>query len=64
MKKEEQRQKECKTKEGNNCYHSKIYTKVDGQVCLFEISMGYYFHTMLLDASASKKRILKAENRH
>jgi len=51
-------------KEGNNCYHSKIYTKVDGKVCLFEISMGYYFHTMLLDASAWKKRIPKAENRH
>jgi hypothetical protein len=26
--------------------------------------MGYYFHTMLLDASAWKKRIPKAENRH
>jgi len=36
---------------------------VDGKACLFEIIINYYFHTMLLDASACKKRTLKALKR-
>jgi hypothetical protein len=48
-----------KTKEGSNGNHSKIYTHMDGKTYFFEIITGYYFHTMLLDASACKKRIPK-----
>jgi hypothetical protein len=50
-------------KEGINCYHSKIYTQVEGKACLFEIIIGYYIHTMLLQASACKKRTPKASTR-
>jgi hypothetical protein len=38
----------------------KICTQVDGNACLFKNIIGYYFYTMLLEASVSKKRTLKA----
>jgi len=52
-----QRQRDKKTKEGSSGYHSKIYTQVDGKTCLFEILIGYYICSMLLQAIACKKRI-------
>ena len=50
-------------KKSSGGYHSKIYMQVDGKTCLFEIIIGHYFHTMLLDANACKKRTPKAETR-
>jgi len=44
-------------------YHSKIYTQLDGKTCLFKIIIGYYIHTMLLQAIACKKRTPKALTR-
>jgi len=58
-----QHQKDKKMKEDNSCYHSKIYTQVEGKTFLFEIIIGYYVHIMLLQASACKKKTLKASTR-
>jgi hypothetical protein len=55
--------KGLKTKEESNGNHLKIYMQVDGNACYFEIIINYYFHTILLDASACKKRTLKASIR-
>ena len=63
MEKEKQRQKDKEMKKSSGGYHSKIYMQVDGKTCLFEIIIGHYFHTMLLDANACKKRTPKAETR-
>jgi hypothetical protein len=50
-------------KEGSSAYYSKIYMQVDGKTCLFEIIISYYFHIMLLKASACKKTTSKASTR-
>jgi hypothetical protein len=61
--------KRIKMKEDNGCYHYiyiYIYThtharaQVEGKKFLFEIIIGYYVHTMLLQASACKKETPKA----
>jgi hypothetical protein len=50
-------------KEGISGCHSKIYMHVDGKTCLFEIIIGYYIYTMLLQAIVCKKRTPTAETR-
>ena len=36
---------------------------MDGKACYFEIIIGNYFHTMLLDANACKKKNSKGFNK-
>jgi hypothetical protein len=48
-------------KRGQQWLYSKIYIQLDGKTCLFEIIIGYYIHTMLLQAIACKKKLQRLQ---
>jgi len=52
--------KEWKTKESRYGYHSKVCTQVVSTACLFEILVGHYSYTVLLEKGVSNKEIPKA----
>jgi len=60
--------KRIKMKEDNGCYHY-IYiyiharAQVEGKTFLFEIIIGYYVHTMLLQASAARKELQRLQHK-